>query len=531
MNSDVIIIGGGIAGIITAIELLDHNKKVILLDRDQESYFGGQAKESFGGICLIDSPLQKKAGIRDNAELALSDWCSFAEFGAEDELPKSWAKKYIERSIEDVYLGLKKFGVKFFPVVHWVERGLYCPGNSVPRFHMVWGTGKGLIDRLVYALLNHPRRENLKLLFQHDVEHLIEDDGRIVGCSGKNNNDKTEFSANGDFVVLACGGIGANLDLVKKHWHKDWTSPPEKILIGCHRYADGKLHEEVKRHGGNITHLDKMWNYAAGIQHPNKDKPFGLSLVPPKSALWMDFQGRRIGPVPLVTAYDTRFLVTEVCKRPKKYSWHILNWKIAEKELAVSGSEFNQAIRDKKLFSFLKTVIFGNKKLVKQLTSGSEDFVVAENLPELVKKMNELNGDQEVKLELLEKDIKQYDLCIDRGVKFHNDDQLRRITHLRQYPGDRLRTCKHQKILDPQALPLIAIRLHILARKSLGGMQTDLDSKVLRSDSSQIPGLYAVGEAAGFGGGGIHGLRALEGTFLGSCLVTGKAAAQSIVKS
>ncbi len=529
-QSDVVIIGGGVAGMMCALELLDRDKSVTLIDKDIAENFGGQAKESFGGVFICDSPTQRRNGIKDNFDLAYKDWCSFAEFNEDDTIPKEWAKMYIKRSKEDLFDGLGKYGVRFFPVVHWVERGLFKPGNSVPRFHMIWGTGKGLTDCLIRGLKAHKNYHNFTAVFEHDVKSLIMDNGIVSGCKGLTLKDGKEFEAKATNVVIASGGVGANLEVVRKNWHSDWSTPPDDMLIGCHKYADGQLHDAVKLHGANITHLDKMWNYAAGIEHPRKKHPYGLSLVPPKSALWMNSKGDRIGPIPLITAFDTRYLVQEVCKQEKQFSWHIMNEKIALKELAASGSESNENFRDKKIFKILLSILFGNKKFVKEMTTTSDNIVVAENLDDLVKKMNPINEGSDIDVNNLRKNILDYDNNIDRGQKFHNDEQLRRIAHTRQYKGDKARTCKFQKILDPSAGPLIAIKMKILVRKSLGGIQTNTKSQILKENGEVMKGLYAIGEAAGFGGGGVHGLRALEGTFLGGCVVSAKACGREIGK-
>ncbi|NOX36886.1 MAG: FAD-binding dehydrogenase [Calditrichaeota bacterium] len=532
-RTGVAIIGGGLAGIATALELLDANIPVALLDRDEESRFGGLARESFGGIFVVDSPQQRRLGIKDSPELALRDWLAFAEFGPEDEWPRRWAEQYVHRCRDDVYAWVRQKGVRFFPVVHWVERGLYTPGNSVPRFHMVWGTGYWLIQKLIQAIENHPNRQRLTLHFRHHVTQLMKNGGQITGCAGEVEPDGVPFEMEADAVVVASGGINGDLDLVRRHWFREWGDPPETILNGSHHFARGELHQLVEKLGGQVTHLDRMWNYAAGVHHPRPHplRPHhGLSLVPPKSALWVNYRGERLGPPPLVSGYDTRYLVYQICRQPKKYSWQILNWKIACKELAISGAEFNDSIRERKWLPFLKHLVMGNPALVRYLIEHCPDFVVADTLVELVEKMNALTGTQDVDLATLERTITEYDDQIERGPKFFNDDQLRRIAHLRQYRGDRVRTCKFQKILDPRARPLIAIREFILSRKSLGGIQTDLQSRVLDREGNPISNLFAVGEAAGFGGGGIHGWRALEGTFLGNCILTGRVAAQAIVR-
>ncbi len=535
IEADAIVVGGGIAGICAALELLDAGRTVALFERDTAENFGGLARESFGGMFLVDTPEQRRAGIRDSAALALADWRSFAEFGdgdgADERWPQAWAEAYVERCTADVGGWLRAAGVRYFAVPNWVERGLYVPGNSVPRFHMVWGTGQALSDTLIARLERHPRRERLALHFGHCVERLLTHDGSVCGVAGRREDDGRPFAARAGSVIVAAGGINGDLDRVRRHWHADWQQPPEVILNGSHRYADGTLHDAVAAAGGRLTHLDRMWNYAAGVHHPQPRKPLhGLSLVPPRSALWLDWRGRRIGPMPLVSGFDTRDLVARVCAQERPYSWQLMNRRIALKELAVSGAEFNPSIRERKLFAFLRDILLGNRWLVDRMTRECADFVVADTLPQLVERMNALNGDAAVRLDEVRAAAEGYDATIARGAALHNDEQLRRIAALRRWKGDRVRTCKYQPILDARAGPLIAVREFIISRKSLGGIQTDLDSRVLDAAGRPIPGLLAAGEAAGFGGGGMHGLRALEGTFLGGCVLSGRIAGRSAAR-
>lgn len=530
-RSEVLIVGGGLAGIVTALELLDSGKTITLLDRDLESAFGGLARESFGGMFFVDSPEQRRLGVRDSTDLAFRDWCSFGEFGPQDTWPRAWAEAYVHRCSPDVYHWVRKHGIGFFPVVNWVERGEFRPGNSVPRFHIVWGTGQELADRLIFALRNHKNAKQLTLRFGHRVEHLQTQGGRVCGVQGHEEQSDTPFEALADHVVVAAGGINGSMDMVRKHWHADWNQPPKTILNGSHRFADGTLHHAVAAAGGRLTHLDKMWNYAAGVHHPRPRKPLhGLSLVPSRSALWLNWRGERMGPQPLVSGFDTRRLVTDICAQERGYSWQLLNHRIALKELAISGAEFNPSVRDKKVFGFLRDVLFGNQWLVNDMLQNCEDFVTASSLPELVEKMNALQGDDAVQLPVVTDAVQRYDDTIARGRNLMNDEQLRRIAELRQYRGDKVRLCKFQPIVDAKAMPLIAIREFITSRKSLGGIQTDLHSRALNDSGESIPGLYAVGEAAGFGGGGVHGLRALEGTFLGGCILSARIAAHSIAQ-
>ena len=526
-TAEVLVIGGGIAGIAVALELLDHGRDVLLLDRDEESGFGGLAKESFGGLFFVNSREQQRNGIKDTPARALRDWHSFAEFGPDDCLPKLWAETYVERCIPDVYEWLRAGGLRFLPLPAWVERGETRPGNSVPRFPVVWGTGRELATRLIAALASHPNRAQFAAKFQHRVETLVTQGGRVAGCAGAHEGDGAPFEARAEHVIIASGGINGDIDRVKANWHRDWGKPPEVILNGSHKYADGTLHDAAAKIGGRLTHLDNMWNYASGVHHYRPRKPLhGLSLVPAKSALWLNWRGERILP-PLVSGFDTRALVTAICAQQRQYSWQLMNRKIALKELAVSGAEFNPSIREKSWIRFARDMILGNRWLVDELTANCRDFVVARSLPELVDKMNALQGDRSVDVAALTQAVSRYDAEVERGPQ-SQDVQLRRIAELRQYRGDRMRISKSQKIVDDRAMPLIAIREFIVSRKSLGGIATDLQCRVLAGEDQPIPGLYAVGEAAGFGGGGMHGLRGLEGTFLGGSILTGRMAGRGI---
>lgn len=529
-KSDVIIVGGGLAGIVTAFELLEQNRSVTILERDTEQNFGGLAKRSFGGIMFVDTPHQRKMGIRDTPELALSDWNSFAQFNSDDLWPKKWARYYVERSRDIILDWLTQRSITFLPLVNWPERGMFHPGNSIPRWHIAWGTGYAIIESILKGLYNHPNRKQLKIYFEHQVNGLVMRENSVTGCIGIDEKTGKAFKAAGGQIVLASGGIcGGDLSMVRENWYKGWGKPPETLLNGSHRFADGTLHKAAAQIGGKITHLDRQWHYAAGIFHPHPEQEMeGLSLVPPRSALWMDAEGRRFGPIPLMGYTDTRYIVEQICKTKAQYSWLILNWKIAIKELAISGCDYMTAFRHKNRLKLIKNLLLGDRDLVNKLISESRDIVVADSLDSLACKMDALSMGQTIDKGQMKADIKAYDDQIERGRRYFNDDQLRRIANFRDNRGDRIRMCKFQKIDDPSARPLMAIRTFILSRKSLGGVVTNLKSQVLDLNQSPIPGLYAVGETAGFGGGGIHGKGSLEGTFLGCCVLTGRAAAMDI---
>lgn len=611
---DVIVVGAGLAGLVSTLELLRSGHTVLLLDRCRPHELGGLAREAFGGMFMVDSPEQRRSRIRDSERLALEDWFRIAELGPDERWPRAWAEQYVTRARDDVGGWLRELGVRFFPVVNWAERGNFGDGNSVPRFHLTWGTGRALVQAVWAAIERHPRRGALEVRFGARVTGLILDDaGGVVGCrvleedwgggrgsagadaggSGHLAPGETRAgpeSASADAggaghlapgearagrIIIAAGGIGGNPELVRRVWPThELGSPPRRLLMGSHPYADGALHAEAERIGGAVTHLSRMWNYADAVRHPAPQREHhGLKLIPPRSGVMLDPDGRRYGPVPVMPTYDAYAALERMCEDERKYSWLVCNWRIARRELDVSGSQHNPHLRERRWARFLLGVLLGKPRVVSHLLEGSPDFVSADTLPELAARMNEVTrrlagdgaaggevaaagepgvadeggvagergvageggvGGNDVSEEpidpaVLAAEIGRYDEAIARGKGLYNDDQLRRIAQLRNWRGDRLRTCAYQAILDPRAGPLIAIRLQVMARKSLGGIQTDLACRVLRStDGEPIPGLYAVGEAAGFGGGGMHGKRSLEGTFLGGCVFTGRLAAAAI---
>jgi predicted oxidoreductase len=528
-RADVVIIGAGITGLVTALELLDNGCSVLLLDRCQPHELGGLAREAFGGTFMVDTREQRRSGIEDSFELAWEDWQRIAGFDDGDVWPRRWAEQYVARARDEVGGWLKRYGVWFFPVVNWAERGVYGDGNSVPRFHLCWGCGQGMVDGVWGAIEKHSRRSSLDLRFRSRVDALVESKGAVTGVRVVPEDGGAPYEVAADDVVIAAGGIGGNLDIVRKHWPEDMGSPPEHLLMGSHYYADGAMHAEVERVGGNVTHLDRMWNYADAVRHPKPRRAaHGVKLIPPRSGLALDPGGRRYGPVPVMPTFDAHYALKRMCEDERKYSWLVCNWKIARRELDVSGSEHNPLIREKRLVRFMLSVVTGKPNLVRYFVDHCPDFVTAASLSELARRMNDLTGTDDVDAELLAKEVRRYDAGIARGKALFNDDQLRRIVQLRGWRGDRFRTARYRRIEDPKAGPLIAIRLQPMARKSLGGIQTDLESRVLTPAGEPIPGLYAAGEAAGFGGGGLHGKRSLEGTFLGGCVFSGRLAAKAI---
>lgn len=526
-RTQVLVIGAGLAGIATALELLDLGQRVLLVDGGPRGRIGGQANDAFGGMLLAGTPEQRRGRIADSPELLLSDWLRVAGFGPGDIRARQWAEAYAYRCRPDIYDWLRARGVGFVPMVQWPERGNHGDGNSLPRYHIAWGCGLGIAQELAARLLAHPRRDRLQCLFEHRVTALSWRDGAVAGCEGR--APTGDFRIKAEQVVACGGGIGGNLDLVRRHWDPVYGPCPDDLLAGAHPSADGSLHEAVRAGGGQVVNLGWMWNYAAGIAHPDPEYPrHGLSLIPPRSALWLDRHGRRVGPMPLVGGFDTHDLCRRMGHLPGQYGWLLMNRRIALRELAVSGSAFNPLFRDRRPVRLLWQALTGDRRLLHWLASRCPDVLQANDLDSLAAGMEALAGDARIDRDGMRRDVAAYDGMIRRGTAFHNDEQLRLLRHVRQWRGDRLRTCRFQPIDDRRAGPLLAIRVRLIARKSMGGMLTDLSSRVLGADGAPVPGLYAAGEAAGFGGGGIAGRRSLEGTFLSACILTGRRAAQAI---
>jgi len=532
---DTLIAGGGIAGLVTALELLVQGQSVCIVDRDTKERLGGLARWAFGGMALSGTKQQKKLKIPDNSERLLHDWHNFAEFSDNDYWQKQWAQEYAQQNNDKVYQYLLALGLKFLPAVNWVERGLFGDGNSVPRYHILWGTGWHLVETIIKKLQPFILQQKLVIYHQHKV--LTVNFSRQIAVGAQVENEITGVCSHIDAnnVVIACGGINGSTERVKQNWNTSWGKPPISMLNGANPISDGKLHDQIEQHGGKLSNLENMWNYAAGIKHPQAEfEGHGLSLIPCKSALWFDYKGDRIGPMPLVTGFDTHYLCKEVARQEKPWTWQVMNWRIAEKELAVSGSQHNPSIRDKNLLGLLKELVFGNQKLLQQLENESDDFIVADNLEQLVEKMNQKTEQPYVNYQTIKQQIDLFDEQVKLGDRFQNDDQVRRINHARQWKADKLRTCKPAPILSSEqskkAKKLIAIKLQLISRKSLGGIQTNLSSQVLNQQEDVMKHLYCVGEAAGFGGGGASGKRSLEGTFLSGCILTARNAAEAIIK-
>jgi uncharacterized protein len=543
-ETDVVVVGAGLAGLVATAELADAGRRVILLEQEPEASFGGQAWWSFGGLFLIDSPEQRRMRVHDSLELARQDWFGTAGFDrASDHWPRQWAEAYLQFAAGEKRSWLKEQGVGFFPVVGWAERGGYTAtghGNSVPRFHIVWGTGPGIVEpfaRRVRAAVDAGRVE---LRFRHRVSELVVTDGTVTGVrgavlesSGVARGEASSRTGIGDFaisaqaVVVTAGGIGGNHELVRRNWPARLGPAPRRLLSGVPAHVDGRMLEATEAAGASVVNSDRMWHYTEGIaNHSPVWAQHGIRILPGPSSMWFDATGNRL-PVPLFPGFDTLGTLAHIGTTGYEHTWFVATHKIVEKEFALSGSEQNPDLTGKDMKLLLTRVKAGVSAPVQAFLDKGEDFVVADTLPELVAGMNRITGGSpQLDLAQIEREI----VARDREIAhpFTKDLQITAIRGARNYLGDKLiRVAPPHRILDPEAGPLIAVRLNLITRKTLGGLETDLSGRVLRPGGAVFPGLYAAGEIAGFGGGGMHGYRSLEGTFLGGCLFSGRVAGRA----
>jgi predicted oxidoreductase len=547
-DADVIVIGAGLAGLVAATEIAEAGRSVIVVDQEGEQNLGGQAFWSFGGLFLVDTPEQRRLGIRDSYELALQDWLGSAGFDRDDDhWPRRWAEAYVGFATGEKRAWLRAMGHRLFPLVGWAERGGYdamSHGNSVPRFHVTWGTGPGLIEPFVRRAEAAQRAGRLTFRFRHRVDALNVAGGAVEGVSGAvlepsaaERGASSSRTAVGDFalraqaVIVAAGGIGGNHALVRQNWPQRLGAAPKRMISGVPDYVDGRMLGIAEAAGARLINRDRMWHYVEGLQNYAPIWPsHGIRIIPGPSSMWFDATGKRL-PAPLFPGSDTLGQLQAITATGYDYSWFVLTQSIIKKEFALSGSEQNPDLTGKSwLLTARRATNKGAPPPVEAFKTKGVDFIVRDTLADLVEAMNALSGDNLLGLDQVRMQIEARDREIDNP--YVKDAQVMNLHNARRYIGDRLiRTAKPHKILDPAHGPLIAVRLNILTRKTLGGLETDLDGRVFGADQTIIPGLYAAGEVAGFGGGGMHGYRSLEGTFLGGCLFSGRNAGRAAAKA
>ncbi|MFF7903915.1 FAD-binding dehydrogenase [Streptomyces sp. NPDC088817] len=554
MDADVIVVGAGLAGLVAAHELTSRGRRVALVDQENAANLGGQAYWSFGGLFLVDTPQQRRLGVKDSFELAWNDWQGSARFdrlGDEDSWAVRWARAYVEFAAGEKRSWLEGHGIRLLPTVGWAERGDLRAdghGNSVPRFHIAWGTGTGVVEPFAAYALQAARDGLLTFHHRHRVDELVVQDGAVQGVRGtvlaeddaprgvaSNREETGAFELTAQAVVVTSGGIGADHGLVRRHWPKRLGTPPSRMVTGVPAYVDGRMLDISEEAGARLVNRDRMWHYTEGLRNWNPVWPgHGIRILPGPSSLWLDALGRRL-PDPCLPGYDTlstlRHLRTTEDIAGYDHSWFVLSRRIVEKEFALSGSEQNPDITAGDRRAVLRDRLLGKGAPgpVRDFLRHGEDFLIARTLEQLVEKMNQSTGKPLLDAAGVRRLIEARDLQI--ANPYSKDTQVQGIHNARRYIGDRLgRVAAPHRLLDPAAGPLIAVKLHILTRKTLGGIQTDLDSRALGRDGQAIDGLYAAGEVAGFGGGGVHGYNALEGTFLGGCLFSGRAAGRAAAR-
>ncbi|WKX69529.1 FAD-binding dehydrogenase [Streptomyces sp. XD-27] len=546
-DADVIVVGAGLAGLAATAELAEAGRSVILLDQEPEQSLGGQAHWSFGGLFLVDSPEQRRMRIRDSRELAWQDWLGTAGFDRpEDHWPRRWAEGYVDFAAGEKRSWLHRQGVRLFPVVGWAERGGYDAtghGNSVPRFHITWGTGPGLVAPFERRVRAGAARGLVSLRFRHRVTRLSRTAGDVDTVSGEilepsdaKRGTPTSREVSGAFelraqaVIITSGGIGGNHDLVRRNWPRRLGTPPETMISGVPAHVDGAMLGVAEAAGARLINRDRMWHYTEGVQNWNPIWPqHGIRILSGPSPLWFDARGRRL-PVPLFPGFDTLGTLEHIMHTGHDHTWFVLTRKMIEKEFTLSGSEQNPDLTGKSWREVLGRARSGIPGPVKAFMDRGADFVVERSLTALVRRMNELTKEPLID----EAELRRQIAARDREIAnpYTKDLQVTALRGARRYLGDRLiRTAAPHRVLDPAAGPLIAVRLHILTRKTLGGLETDLSARVLADGGTPLPGVYAAGEAAGFGGGGMHGYRSLEGTFLGGCLFSGRTAGRAAAKA
>jgi predicted oxidoreductase len=546
-QADVIVVGAGLAGLVAAHELVLAGRRVLILDQENRNNLGGQAFWSLGGLFFVNSPEQRRLGVSDSLELARQDWLGSAGFDREreDHWPRQWAEAYVNFAATEKRKYLYKLGLRVVPIVGWAERGdgrALGHGNSVPRFHLTWGTGPEVVRVFQEPVLRGEQNGLVEFGFRHRVDELIVEDGAAVGVRGalleptdaergvaSSREVAGDFELRAPAVVLTTGGIGHNFEMIRRNWPAERLGPaPKHMISGVPAHVDGRMLGIAEDAGASIVNRDRMWHYVEGIHNWDPIWPeHAIRIIPGPSSLWLDATGRRM-PAPNFPGFDTLRTLREILSTGHDYSWFVLTQSIIEKEFALSGSEQNPDVTGKDRALLVKSrLASGAPQPVEAFKEHGVDFVVHETLEGLVAGMNEIARGPKLDIEQVRAEVVARDREVDN--RYSKDMQLMAITNARQYRGDRItRVAKPHKLLDPEHGPLIAVRLNICTRKTLGGLETNLDSQVIRPDGSAFPGLYAAGELAGFGGGGVHGYNALEGTFLGGCIFSGRAAGRAL---
>ncbi|APT93490.1 FAD-binding dehydrogenase [Corynebacterium phocae] len=545
-NNSVIIVGAGLAGLVAAHEAVKGGKHVLILDQENRNNLGGQAFWSLGGLFYVDSPEQKMMRVKDSEELAWRDWENSADFddAEHDYWPREWAREYVRFAANEKRDYLKNLGLNVLPTIGWAERGsgdAAGHGNSAPRFHLTWGTGPEVVRVFREPLEQAEHEGKVEFHFRHRVDELITEGGRVVGVKGtkladdpsargvaSNRDEIDTFEVRGQAVVIATGGIGGNLAKVRQMWPEEtWGPCPEDMVVGVPAHVDGRGIDIANDAGARLVNTDRMWHYPEGMTNWDPIWPgHGIRIIPGPSSMWLDATGKRL-PTNLFPGSDNLAALGHIGRTGHGYSWFVLNQTIADKEFIFSGSEQNPDFTEKSFKLLAGKLGPGTHVSVKAFMDNGVDWVVADNLDALLDGMEEVAGNDLLDRELVRKELEDRDSQLDNP--FSKDAQINYIRTARGFLGDKIvRTAAPHRLLDEAKGPLIAVRLKIVTRKTLGGIETDLAGRCFDKEGGVLAGLYACGEASGFGGGGMHGKNALEGTFLGGCIHSGKRVGEAL---
>lgn len=464
-----IVVGAGISGLTAALELARGGADVTLID--MSSVFGGHAVMSQGSVSIVGTPLQQASGVRDSPDLAFQDIIKFGE-----DADRTWARYYVDNSRQEIYDWALDLGIRFHEVVA-------SPGNSVEREHQPVGRGIGLVTPIYRACLEMP---NLKFVWNSKVEKLLTEQGRVTGVSARDLRTDQEVTFRANAIVLATGGFQSNLDMVREFWPAEFKFP-EKILAGSGRNSIGLGHRLAEATGGELVKMDHQWNYFTGIpdpRYPGTNR--GLSAINLYGII-VNPEGKRFANM----HGWAKEVMPPLLKQKRATLWFIFD-EATKPNFVVSGTDWAD-------FKVVEKVILNNPQLVHS----------APTLEELAKK-------EGLPPENLVATVRRYNELVAKGV----DEDFHRFG-----PG----CSKFSNSASPalKTPPYYAMQAYPLTRKSMGGVAIDLQCRVLDKQKHPIPGLYAVGELTGLAG--INGKAAIEGTFLGPCIVTGRVAARNIL--
>jgi predicted oxidoreductase len=467
-DADVLIVGAGISGLSAALEIARGGGDVLVVD--MSSVFGGHAVSAHGGLAIIGSPVQAAAEVEDSPELAYTDFMNWGEDADEE-----WVRYYVDNSITEIHDWVVALGVEFEDIWH-------VAGNSVPRFHNVKGRGLGLVTPIYLGAL----RNRVRFQWYTRIEEIVVEERRIAGVRGTNLRNDTPVWFRAPVVLIATGGFQSNIERVREHWNPD-VPFPDRMLAGSGWNSQGSGLDLAEQVNAEFHRLDHQWNYVTGLPDPRyPDANRGLNVLA-NAAVWVNVEGKRF----VNECASAKDAMSALLEQPTGSYWTIFDSKIRE-DLIVSGSGWTA--------EKVETLIFGNSDLVKKASTVAE-----------------LARNAGITEEALVETVARFNESVSEGA----DLEFGRFGQSADSP------LPCQEVTPLEHPPFYAMRLYPLARKSMGGIKIDHQGHVVGQRDRIIPGLYAAGEVAGFGG--INGKAGLEGTFLGPSILTGRVSGRSIL--